>query len=246
MTCPTAATFTLDKIEITDRETLLEIGRGLTAVNRAISMHPKLAQAAAIIAYEKQKDCPGKAWLQAKPFHPAIYRALKVDRDDPAAAYACLPFRLGLMNGEHRILAAIDCPKVSDDPLPADIETVVAWDPRTNAHSIVGDGQDRLIVCSNSDDLFADFFAFARQWIESRAIYFERRRMQKDNRWVHPLPETTGAAGMLLCGDVKAVRWPELPETIRCVGIDPKAVNSAIFRAARLPRAWTNDERAVA
>ncbi|CAB4140304.1 hypothetical protein UFOVP407_44 [uncultured Caudovirales phage] len=248
MTCITAAQLYIDAIDIADREALLDLARALPATALAIPANAKVRQAASILAFEKKRQCPGKLWLDAKPFHPAIYRALRVDRQDESAAYACLPFRLGMIDGEHCILAALDCPKVTDDPLPRDIEIVAAWDPRSNRHSIIGEAQPTAIMLDDSHDtLFGDFFAFARAWVEARAAFFTKRQMQQKNEWVHPLPETSGVPGILVTGDVKTIRWPDMPKSIACIGLDPKEVNASIIRNAGLPRAWTtHTERAVA
>lgn len=196
------------------------------------------------------EDAPAKAWFYGEVVHPAIYRALKVDRSDPAAAYACAPFRLARVDGQHRILAAWPAPPILtgfDDWF--DIEQVIAWNPTDNSAEIMGDGLPQLIGAFPTGDtgtIFASPFTFLRAWIEERAAFYTAYRAA-DAAHFTTAPTEGDTPGCLIIGDAAKVRWnPDaLPRNLECAGIDPAQINRAILRSARLPRA-TNSIRIAA
>lgn len=195
------------------------------------------------LAYDKflDTDCLAKTWFMAEPTHPAVYRALKIDPADPAAWYAAAPFRLAKIDGAHVILAAWPAPRLLSN-LPddwAEIETVLVWDPRTNAVTTPEDIQPHLVgAWGQTGRLFGSAFAFFRAWLEERAATFTRVKASRAAHWLSDPCETT-EPGMLLIGALKHARLNvhAMPREIECVGIDPRDVNAAIQRSAALPRA---------
>jgi hypothetical protein len=203
----------------------------------------------AAIQYQRtlDRDCLAKTWFMAEPSHPAVYRALKIDPADPAAWYAAAPFRLVKLNDEHVILAAWPAPKMlSDYPEDwLDIEDVLIWRPNAGTVETPEDAQPRLIGAWGAT-IFGTAFAFFRAWAEERAATFSQVKAARKAHWLSD-PSEVSTPGMLVLGDLKAVRMPvhTMPRDIECVGIDPKAVNAAIQRSAALPRA-TQSMKAVA
>jgi hypothetical protein len=197
----------------------------------------------AAIAYQRfyERDCLAKTWFMAEPTHPAVYRALKVDPVDPAAWYATAPFRLAKIDGAHVILAAWPAPKLLSD-YPEDwsaIEDVLVWDPRAGTIATPEDVSPRLIGRFGATArLFGTAFAFFRAWVEERAAIFTQAQAARRAHWLSD-PAENDAPGMLVVGDLKAIRLPvhAMPRDIECVGINPREVNSAIQRSAALPRA---------
>src|SRR6187431_683648 len=56
--------------------------------------------------YAREKDTPGKTWWHAEAMHPAIFRALRMSKDDDGSIFAAVPFRLARIDGRARILVA--------------------------------------------------------------------------------------------------------------------------------------------
>ncbi|MES2904024.1 MAG: hypothetical protein V4696_07550 [Pseudomonadota bacterium] len=252
MTCPTVSTFQLKndldaiaRIPLSDRATIssLEFHPALLLID-----HPaahRFRQAVSIRRHQRSM-C---AWTNADAFHPAIYRALRVDQTDPAAFYACFPFRLAKIEDQHVILAAFAPPAFGSDDQP---DIIVAWEPRDNRHSIIGDNNPQIIMPDHPEtecDIYGDFFAFARAWVEKRAAFYQLRMDQVAGKWQHPVtePRDGNLPGILAIGDVSKIRLPrDLPPVLNAVGIDRKAMNSAIMRSANLPRVTDQNIRIAA
>lgn len=196
------------------------------------------------------KDSPGKTWWRAKPLHDAVFKALRIDRNDEGAVYAVHPFRLHIdaETGRKAILVAYPAPRVCSPP-DADwlnIEQVLVWNPVKGAVRLLGDETPGLFGSfDEGNTLHADPLRFFQEWAQRRAAFAVQVKTALVNRW-HAVPtERECAPGCLIVGDVKRIHWAPhaLPEHLECAGIDPMAINRAIIRAARLPRAF---ERAAA
>jgi hypothetical protein len=193
--------------------------------------------------YALSRDTPTKLWWHSDARHPAIARALKIDRAETVATYAIAPFRLGTIDEKPCILAALPCPHFF---APADIdwlriETVIAWDPVADTATVIGDDAPQLAgkLCrfAETATIYASPFAFFRAICEERAQFAINRSMIASN-WTRKPVEPNVTPGLLLIGDIGHVRWPStLPETLHLQGLDTSAVNRAILRSARLPRA---------
>lgn len=210
-----------------------------------------------VLSFEMAKQSPGKLWNDATANHPAIYRALRIDKADPAAFYAAFPFRLAKIDGHHNIVAAFPPPPIASPSFEVwthlDIAFVIAWNPVTNQYHLVGDPQAQVIMPAlgaSSETLYGDFFAFARHWVERRASFYQTRQDQQKDRWAHPVKEPADGniPGILAIGDPAKCRWPlsDLPELLTCIGIDRNAVNSAIFKQTKLPRVVEQKMRVAA
>lgn len=193
--------------------------------------------------YALAKDCPGKTWFYAETGHPAVYRALKIDPADPAAVYAAAPFRIGKVDEVPHVLAAWPAPNILGEPDPdwLDIEAVLAWNPVSNAVSVLSDPEPQLIGAwpdVGPVRLFGTPFAFFRAWVEERAAFITAWQAAQRAHWL-ATPTEASTPGMLATGPIDKIRLPvaTMPHNIECVGLDPREVNKAIMRAARLPRA---------
>jgi len=193
--------------------------------------------------YMLGKDCPGKVWWNARPTHPAIYRALGVAPDDHGAVYACAPFRIARIDGAAIILAALPAPKFFDEP-DGDwlaIDAVVAWEPNADRATILGDDAAKMVstLRDGANVLFSSPRQFFQRWAINRAQYLSRRQLAKQQRWNKAPAEVDETPGALVLTSVTDITWrpSELPEHIECQGINPQVVNKVIMRAARLPRA---------
>lgn len=194
-------------------------------------------------AYQRDiaRETPAKTWWHLPFDHPAIARALRIDRTQPGATYALAPFRYIKHGARHLILAAYPCPHAFA-PVDMDwlgIETVIAWEPVTGKVEVMGDDRAQLVGRLTDDDstVFADTRAFFTAWMRSRAWYFGARQHAAYARWSATPPEIDVLPGALIVGDPEAIRWPSatMPRKIQCVGIDPKRVNRAILKSACLP-----------
>ena len=199
----------------------------------------------------RARDCPGKLW-HAQPFdHPAIARALHVDKADPASTYALMPFRYCCdEEGVHHILAAWPTPRCLG-PVDADwldVEIVFSWCPVKNTAEIVGDINPQ--VAGRLDDaapaLYGDPFAFFRAWAEARAAFLVEWQWARRTGSAN-LIEPDLIPGALIVGDVDKITWmpSALPQTLQCIGTNPKQIERAIFRAARLPRCIAAERKAA-
>lgn len=189
-------------------------------------------------------DTPGKKWFFAEAMHPAIFRALQIDREESGAVYAAIPFRLYRDEQGARILIAMPCPPMfgpaGDDWLS--IEYVLEWWPQHNRITVMGEVPSRDMLIGRLDpvtcQIFADPFAFARQLAEARAQWFVSWCVNIGD-WRRKPEEPDLTPGLLLLGSADKVRWPSraMPEDVVCIGADPQAVNRAMLRQANIPRA---------
>ena len=199
--------------------------------------------------YALDKDTPAKAWWSLPFYHPAIARQLRIDRQDIGGVYGLAPFRLGMVDGEHRILAAWPCLAFTwRDHL--DIDTVLSWNPRDNTVAVLGDPEPQLVgpfINSDEGTLFADPRVFFQEWARIRAAYFVARTSATSADWQAAPDERDIMPGVLIAGDAMKVRWnpSALPASITIVGVDPKPIERALFKAAHIPRVRGN-LRAVA
>lgn len=189
------------------------------------------------------RDTPAKRWANANPRHPTVCKFLRLDPTDPYVPYATHPFRVGQDpdTGKARILVAWPCPRLideQDDHLG--IQQVLSWAPVANTVEILGDPEPQLAGAFPSYEegtLFADPFAFFRAWVEARAMWAVDWLASKDQAWRSRPAETDLVPGCLMVGSIERIRWApsDLPANLTCVGVDPRALNKAIVKAARLP-----------
>jgi hypothetical protein len=206
---------------------------------------PEALQQLAILWTAEDRDTPAKRWSQGIARHPAIYRFLRLDPADPYAPYAVEPFRVWQDpdTGKNRILAAWPCPRLieeQDDHLG--IEQVIAWAPQQNTAAMLGDPSPGLagaFTDREAGTLYSDPFTFFRAWVEARAAWAVEWLAAKDQAWRAPPRERDLVPGCLMIGTIDQIVWApsDLPDAVTCIGLDPRALNSAILKAARLPRA---------
>lgn len=188
-----------------------------------------------------ETDTPSKMWWHQPYDHPAIARALRIDRTDPSALYALMPFRYAKIDGRHLILAAYPTPKVfecfDDDWL--NIETVIAWEPVTNTARIMDEPGNLIVgrVTETDSTIYADPRAFFTAWMRQRAWYYSARKEAGAKPFAAIPAEPDLLPGALIVGDPDKIAWPihSMPDRFTCVGIDPKTVNRAILKFAKLP-----------
>lgn len=253
-------------VEIDDRASLFEIGRmmhrGEIPVLICHVEHPAsrvLKQAFSVWTYEYKQETPAKLWSQSRVMHPSVYRSLQIDKDEVGARYAALPFRPAKVDDEWRILAAFPPERFLSGQAShwthLDIEAVVSWHPPSGKFEVLGDPAPQLLLPRDLDfekegKVYGDFFAFARNWAERRAAFWQLRQDHLANKWVHPIvePRDGNIPGILAIGDPAKIRWPlsDLPELLTCIGIDRNAVNSAIFKQTKLPRVVEQKMRVTA
>jgi hypothetical protein len=193
--------------------------------------------------YALRKDCPGKTWWNADFVNRApVYRALRINQEEEGAGYAITPFRVHNLNGRWLILAAYPAPHVFE-PTPDwfEIDTVIAWDPNSDAASLLGDPVPQLAgnLTEQANQIHASPRAFFQAWAMRRAQFATQRQTAQERRWHISPRERDDVPGALLIGELAKVRLnpSDMPAHIECVGVDPKELNKAIMRAARLPRA---------
>lgn len=208
-------------------------------------MEPEALQCLSVLWFSDSRDTPAMRWWKAKPFHPAIYRFLRVDPADSYAPYACAPFRVFIDpdTGRARILAAYPAPRMVEALDEHDvIEQVIAWAPQANTAALLGDPSPQLaggFTDREHGTLFADPFTFFRAWVEARAAWAVEYLAAKGRAWRSPPTERDLVPGCLMLGRVDEIAWQPsaMPAALTCSGVDPRAVNKAILKAARLPMA---------
>lgn len=188
-----------------------------------------------------KREGPAKMWWDLPFDHPAIARALRIDRSQPGATYALAPFRYMRDGARHLILAAYPCPHAFA-PIDIDwlgIETVVAWEPVTGKVEVLTDDRPQLFGRLTEDDstIFADPRAFFTAWMKARAWYTATRQQAVYSKWSATPRELDVLPGALIVGDPDVIHWPTatMPRHVQCVGIEPKRVNRAILKSASLP-----------
>lgn len=208
--------------------------------------------------YARGKESIAKTWWHLDHANPATARALGIDKADPCATYALIPFRYfrDPDSQRHLVLAAWPCPAVlsvdgdGEDWDWLGIEQIVAWDPVTDKATIHGDPSPQLFASMRDDAraLFTSPRQFFQAWARRRAAFLTMWQDAAKRPWDVQPRERDEVPGALLIGQPEQVRWNlhTLPETIDCVGIDPLRVNRAILKAARLPRAVNAQNMKVA
>lgn len=190
------------------------------------------------------KDSPAKTWWDAEPWHPAIGRALRIDRSQEGGVFALAPFRLAQIEGQHLVLTAYPAPRILG-PVDEDhlgIQAVLAWNPVDGSTSVLGDPTPQLFggfTTTEAGTLYATTRDFLTAWAQDRAAFYVRWKASRQGAWAHGATETDLVPGALMVGSADKIRWrpSRLPETLHCVGIEPQQINRAVLRAARLPRA---------
>lgn len=197
-----------------------------------------------------ERDTPAKTWWNAEANHPAIARALRIDRIAEGAPYALIPFRLWNDGERHVILAAHPAPRCLG-PVDLDwlgIESVIAWDPRKDTAALLT--ADNALVGNFADSgegtLFASPRDFFTEWMRARAAFFVRWCQSRRGEWAHGATEMHDAPGKLIVGDIDRCVLTDLPATLHCRGIAPQRINRAILKRAHLPRAVAQELRDVA
>lgn len=203
--------------------------------------------------HDRKADTPGKLWWHAEALHPAIFRALRMDREENGAVYAALPFRLHRDELGAKILIALPTPPQFDPECYdwLDIETVLEWYPHLNQFKIMGDHTPTTAGRIDPDcaELFADAFAFARAFAERRAQWFVSWQMNIGAKWRAASIEPDLTPGLFLFDKPEKCRLPvhEMPADVIAHGINPTDLNRALLRQAQIPRARAaNQMRAVA
>jgi hypothetical protein len=191
----------------------------------------------AAYAHSIDKPSPAKTWWNLPHDHAAIARALRIDRTESVAWYALLPFRYIKRGDRHLILAAHPTPMSAPDWLG--IETVLAWEPVTGRVTNLTDDRPQLFGAVTETDatLYADPRAFFTAWMRQRAWYATARIEAMKSPWAARPAEVSTLPGALMVGDLDAIEWPRdgMPPRFTTVGIDPRAVNRAMLKSARLP-----------
>lgn len=250
MTCPTSLSLELERVDMKDRQSLYELGKAfppLAAIGLTETAKAVYRQAMSVFRYEDNKPSPSKTWAEAQASHKAVYKALKIDADDPAAFYAAFPFRLAMMGERARIVIAITPPLIATNGMEkwhhTDIDAVLSWNPIANTVEVLGDTQPMAIFpdeIGDAVDVYGDPFLFFRRWIEKRAEFWQRRTDGAKNKWKHPAvePSDGGLPAILCVGDVRQIRWAmdALPPVINAIGIDRDALNASVFKSAAVPR----------
>lgn len=203
------------------------------------------------LLFMRKKDSPAKTWWDCDPWHPAVGRALRIDRAAEGGVFALAPFRLWHDGERHLILAAHPAPRILGpvDPDWLGIENVIAWEPQTDRATLLGN-EDAVLVGSFIDREEGTVFRSPREfftaWAMERAQYFTRWVATRQGKWAHPTPERDLAPGKLAIGDINRIQWRGLPATVHARGIDPQTLNKAILRQANLPRAVAQEQRFAA
>lgn len=201
--------------------------------------------------YMRSKDTPGKTWWNCDAWHPAVGRALKIDRQEMGGVYALAPFRLWHDGERHLILAAYPAPRILGpvDPDWLDVEAVIAWCPLTDKSFVLGDETPQTVgrfPSTEQGTVFASPRDFLTNWAIERAAFFARWVQSRNGEWAHGATETDLIPGKLAIGEIDKIRWSGLPETIHCRGINPQNLNRAVLRQANLPRIVAQAERMAA
>ncbi len=199
------------------------------------------------------KDSSAKRWWDADCEHPAIARALRVDRKEEGAVFALAPFRLARIDDKHMILAAYPAPRILG-PVDGDwlnIEHVIAWDPVSDKAAILGDDSPQLtgrFRDTKTGTLFGSPRAFFTEWMRERAAFFVRWCASRNGAWAHGAVETDLVPGMLAIGNPEKIRWrpTSMPADLTCIGIDAGKLNRLLLKSAHIPRAHNHNLRAVA
>lgn len=175
----------------------------------------------------------------------AVFRALKIGASDPHAHFSTDRFTVLTIDGKAWIAGAVSASPIIGhrygDWFPNGGE-VILWNPRTNEVKLRDDDHPTLILPHRAEarlTVYADGFAFFRAWADNRAAISERINLATDNhRITHAEPSDGGIPGALAIGALNSIDWTDTGSNILVAGpgIDPKKLNSAIIRSAKLPR----------
>lgn len=193
------------------------------------------------------KNGPGAIWWECAPTHPAIGRALKIDRAQEGGVYALAPFRLWHDGARHLILAAYPCPRLLG-PIDMDasaIEAVIAWNPVTDEAYALGDETPGLFGNLSGSTVFRSPLDFFQSWAIERAKFFVSWGIAQGRAFQH-VSDATPCPGCLAIGPIDRIRWIDLPREFEARGINPTELNRAIIRQANLPRAYSTNKKAAA
>lgn len=205
----------------------------------------------AAYSHEIRKDCPAKLWWDYAAYHPAIARALKINRQQTGGVYALAPFRLWHDGERHLILAAYPAPRILGpiDMDHLDIQNVLAWNPITDEAQILGEVSPTMFGAAGETErpftLYQSPRAFLTDWAINRAHAYVRITELRKNRWSDAEDRDT-PPGALVIGNPEKVDLTKLPRDFAAQGFDVAELNRAIIRQARLPRAHSANQRAAA
>jgi hypothetical protein len=172
----------------------------------------------------------------------AVYRALKIDLREPSAAYATEPFTVLSIDEKNWIAGAVGHHaglRYGDWHPTGD---VILWNPRTGETRLRGDIGPALIVPFHPEPrlpVYTDGFAFFRAWADNRAAIYTRQSIAAEmHKTTNADPRDSGIPGALAIGDLNKIDWFNTGATVLAAtpGLDPKALNRAVIRSARLPR----------
>lgn len=195
--------------------------------------------------HSREKETTAKTWWHAEPMHPAVFHALRMDKREEGAIFAAAPFRIDRSQDKARILVALPTPRIlapHDDDDWLGIEQVIAWNPKTDTAELCDEPGPHLAGSIRRDldhlDVYGSPFAFFRALAEDRARWFVSWQ-QVGGDWRRKPREPDFSPGLLLIGAPDKVRWPRhaMPDAITAHGTDAKALNTAMLRQARVPRA---------
>jgi hypothetical protein len=188
------------------------------------------------------RDCPGKTFWNATAMHPAIFRALCMDKAEDGAIFAAAAFRLHRSEDGVAILCAMPALRILEDADDdwLNIEAVLAWNPVNDTALVLADTDEALFGHTDSTQplaIYASPFAYLRHIAEQRAQWFAHRRAT-NGMWRMAI-EPTHIPGLLALNTPDKVRWPmhDMPAEVTTHGLDARAFNSALIRQSHIPRA---------
>lgn len=212
-------------------------------------LSPEIANHVSQYAYALKSNTPAKEWWHCAPHHPAIARALRIDRSQTGGVYALAPFRIYHDGEKHVILAAFPCPRILG-PIDMDwlgIEAVLAWNPVDDTATILGDHTPGLFGSTDADDftLYASPRDFLTDWAIRRAHAYVALTNLRKSAWADAEDRDT-PPGALAVGPIDKINLTNLPRDFAAQGFDVSALNRQIIKQARLPRARHVQNRAAA
>jgi hypothetical protein len=214
-------------------------------------VEPEIANLISAHAYAARKDSPARIWWDCQPYHPAIARALRIDRSQTGGVYALAPFRLWNDGTRHLIIAAYPCPRILG-PIDLDhlgITSVLAWNPLDDTAAILGDHTPGLFGSEGDGDEAFTLYASPREYLTAWAINRAHRYVSittlRQNQWADA-EDRDASPGALAVGPIDKINLTHLPREFAAQGFDVGALNRAILRQARVPRAHAIQNRAAA
>lgn len=170
-----------------------------------------------------------------------ICRALRIDPTDPTAGYATAPFVVIDHDGETWIAGAVGFTVFSH----GEIADLILWQPQTQRIRIFGEAANAAILITPFQTepeltVFADGFAFFRAWADRRAAFYARRQAARET--MHAIIPTEPAdgnlPGALVVGNLDKIQWRDTGASTLLAGpgVDPKTLQRAVLRSARIPR----------